>query len=375
MTRASLRLRDASTSARLAVRRHVRLAIAAGLLCTVRPQTTDACGWDYETYHAEAESLPCVHDATLGLWPRHTEEYDRARIDAFDTALSWAPHWTEALDAKALSQIRLGELEAAEQTLQHRLEVAPDAYGSHANLGTLYTFTGDWGRALQHIDRAMEIEPQAHFGREKVHRQLVAFMQRVAADPDVGKTENFLGITFEDDGRIKGSPEAFEAAGLGPQTFDALVSMITVYGGEGLPELYLALGEALSLHGDLRLAYTAYKRAEELGHPRKADLVRWQAAALEALEAARADNADGEYVGIDAAYRKTRREARRLRKTYARWERKAIRMGLAVWTRDGLDAIYTKMNESRPRCRAPAVIDGVKATTVVSGRPDEEGAK
>ena len=67
--------------------------------------------------------------------------------------------------------MKLGELEPARAVMLRRAEAEPDGYGTHANLGTLLTFTGEYAAALPHIDRAMAIEPKAHFGRERYHRR------------------------------------------------------------------------------------------------------------------------------------------------------------------------------------------------------------
>ena len=47
--------------------------------------------------------------------------------------------------------------------------------------------------ALVHIDRAMQIEPAAHFGREGYHRRLVVYLKAVAADPK-GATETAVDL-------------------------------------------------------------------------------------------------------------------------------------------------------------------------------------
>lgn len=336
------------------------------LLLLALSDDAEACGWDWETYHAEAKSLPCVHDALLGYWPKHVDEYHEARIVAADHALRWLPHWTEGLDAKGLSLLHLGRLEQAKAVMQQRHAIAPAAYASHANLGTLHTFTGDFARALEHIDAAMAIEPAAHFGREKYHRALVVFLQRVAAEPEIARRENFLGIEFEDRQRTRGSKALFESLvesrGLDDQAFDALVSMITVYGADGVPEIYLTLGELLAARGHLRLAYTAYRRARELGHVRGDELRRWMrkidgqlGAARRASSIARNDDRFS-YRGIGEKYQTTRSKAEQFAERWAKWEREQIDAGLPVWTQAGLTTIYAHMHALRRRCDAPRII-------------------
>src|SRR5690606_3996092 len=202
-----------STRSRSGERKRARLrartAVSAigGFACVfcLRPAPADACGWDYETYQAEAKSLPCVYDALLGFWPAHDPSYHQQRIAAFDYAAAWYPDWTPGLDARGISYMKLGQLDAARVPMTARLELTPDAYPAHANLGTLFTFAAQFEEALLHIDRAMKIEPEAHFGREKYHRSLVVFLQRVAADPELAKRENFLGFELTKQQRLHGS--------------------------------------------------------------------------------------------------------------------------------------------------------------------------
>ncbi len=354
------------------------LAVAAALAGPGEP-TADACGWDWETYHAEARSLPCVFDALLGFWPKHTPEYHQVRIEAADQALRWIPGWAEGLDAKGISLMKLGRLERAEAVMARRHDLAPEAYPGHANLGTLYTFTGDFDRALAHIDRAMAIEPEAHFGREKYHRALVVFLRRVKADPAVATTENFLGVSLSDRQRFGGSRGTYRALGLDDDAFDALVSMLTVYGADELAEVYLTLGELLAARGHPRLAYTAYRRAKALGHPRARQLKRWMKTIDQGLSVERYGELAHDphrpsgplharvlmerqrYRGIGPLYIRSRRKAKAFQSKWARWERKRLGEGLAIWTEEGLDEIYARMHDKRRRCDAPRIIADERA--------------
>jgi tetratricopeptide (TPR) repeat protein len=319
-----------------------------------------ACGWDWETYHAEAKALPCVHDALLGYWPKHTDAYHETRIVAADYGLRWVPGWTEGLDAKGISLLHLGRFEQAEAIMRQRHAIAPDAYPSHANLGTLYTFTGKLDAALEHIDVAMAREPNAHFGREKYHRALVVFLQRIAADPGVAQRENFLGLELSEQQRLHGSKAVFASLGLEEQAFDALVSMLTVYGADGLAEIYLTLGELLAARGHSRLAYTAYRRARELDHVRGDELRRWVRQLDEQLESESGPHMrDGQstYRGIGHKYKSTLAEAESFQAEWAQWEREQLAKGLAIWTQAGLDEVYARMHEKRRRCDMPRIID------------------
>jgi tetratricopeptide (TPR) repeat protein len=350
--------------------RLARTTLALAVLAVANPAA--ACGWSWETYAAEAKSLPCVHDALVGYFPKHGEAYHRAVIAAVGYATSWAPAFTAGLDAKALSLMHLGRLPEARAVMLARLAAAPDAYPSHANLGTLFTFTGEYEKALEHIDRAMALEPKAHFGREKYHRKLVEYLRDVKADPSVRLTRNFLGVSPTPTDRTQGNKDRYEKAGFQDDAIDALVSMITVYGAEGLADIYFTLGELLALRGYPKLAWTAYKRASELGHPREKDLAYFRSSVLSTIkpperERSRRiagpdgldvfDDRPGGHYGLPAYYAGQRHEGDRLRKNFVGWEDRQIKQGLAVWTEAGITKLYERMNTVRTRCPLPSVIE------------------
>jgi tetratricopeptide (TPR) repeat protein len=285
--------------------------------------------------------------------------------------------------------LKLGRLKDAEPVMLERRRLAPDAYASHANLGTLYTFTGEWSKALEAIDKALTIEPKAHFGREKYHFQLVVFLRDVRDDPSLAERENFLRIAVDARDRLAGSKEVFARAGGDDAMFDALVSMISVYGADRVSHVYFALGEILALRGMTRLAWTAYQRAVELKHPRAKEIREWQKRLSLAMKAdydkdpkAWAEKAQ-EYAGLPLPYRKTHPEVpfrdiyepisatysritrdidpewahyRRNAEKFTAWERTEIAGGLPVWSEEGLAKIYARANELRPRCKSPGVV-------------------
>ncbi len=369
------------------------LLLCVTVTAALAGRAAHACGWDSESYYAEAHSLPCVYDAIFGHYPKHTAEYHETRIAAADAALAWAPFDVAALDDKAIALLKLGRLEESRAVMLKLEEADPEGYGTHANLGTLQTFTGAYEQALVHIDRAMAIEPQAHFGRERYHRQLVVFLAAGQKDPAQLARGNFLGLELSEAQRFGGSPAAFAAAGQDPAAFDALVSMIAVYGADHMSHLYFALGDLLALHGDLRLAWSAYKRASELDHPRRTEIKRWlprlqtavavqpghvRRVPLGARDSVPADPdnpeshsiyKEGGYLGVDSVYLTGRALAAQFVEAYQDWERRQLRHGLPVWRAAGMQAVYARQNISRKRCRSPGVIEQRPAGDVTGPPP------
>lgn len=319
-------------------------------------QPAQACLWDDEVYQAEATSLPCLEPALLDLFPLHGREYWQARDRAARRVLAVDPFNTWALDMAAVAQLKLDDFAAAESSMKRRAEVEPDAYATHANLGTLYTFTGAFEQALVHIDAAMKIEPQAHFGREKYHRALVVYLRDLKSNPALAR-ENFLKIPLSDADRLAGTPAKWHAAlqnaGFGDDVFDALVSMITVYGAKDNPHVHRAAADLLALRGSIGPAAVAYTRAAQLKHPAAASLRAWSSQLVTKFPAPKEE---GYQVTPpkDRIYTLQHPEqnppAKNVRKIYAQTEAKLVAGGLAVWTEQGRATLYAEQERLSPRC-------------------------
>jgi tetratricopeptide (TPR) repeat protein len=322
-----------------------------GALCLafyLAPTEASACGWSYESYHEESVALPCVFAVLIGDFPQHTIEYYETQIQAANAALSWSPHWLEGLQLKGLALMKLTRYQEAEEVFLRHLKIDPDGYASHANLGTLYTFTGDYARSLEHIDRALQIEPKAHFGREKYHRRLVVYLKEVT-DPAT-HTKNFLGFEITNKQRNKGDKEAllkiYQDHNIGDDAFDALSSMISVYGAKNLAELYLAFADLLALSGKPKLAWTAYKKAIELKHPRSKEIQQWNTLLLGNTNTS-LEKSDTKEVGkgghhnIATTYVMESQNATARVGKYQAWERKSLKGGLEVWSDAGFKKCKT----------------------------------
>ena len=329
-----------------------------------------ACLWDDEVLVAEAATLPCLAEAITNSYPRHTPQYFKARAEAAEIALAFDPYSTWALDMAAIARLHLGKLPEAEALMRRRAEVDPDAYATHANLGTLYTFNGQLDQALVHIDRALKLEPQAHFGREKYHRLLVVYLQRLAAEPKAGhERENFLGVPVNDDDRLNGNQARFDAYlkqhGLGRDVFDALDAMITVYGAGENPHVYAAAGDMLALFGAHGYAALAYRAAIMRKHPAAAEMKRREDAQFALVKKATAATPLGKRIveaGEEAQPREPRDYLRAMTRPipmglrpgafekYEAFERKQVAGGLRVWTPSGVHTLYQKQDELKLRC-------------------------
>jgi len=79
-------------------------------------------------------------------------------------------------DDLAVSQHKLGDHKAAIATMMAKEKKKPDVYETASNLGTFYISTGELTTAVKWIEKALAINPNAHFGREKYQRWLVLWI-------------------------------------------------------------------------------------------------------------------------------------------------------------------------------------------------------
>ena len=151
--------------------------------------------------------LAMVHDVLHERFPKHGSVWYETRNRSTEKLLSQQPESDPArwplVDDLAVAFDRLGQPEKAIPLLRQKLaqqELAGingrDLYTSFANLGTLLIHanmskarTGD-AEAMQFVDeglrlihRSVEVNPEAHFGREKWQAAIVEFLQAASQDP------------------------------------------------------------------------------------------------------------------------------------------------------------------------------------------------
>jgi tetratricopeptide (TPR) repeat protein len=350
----------------------VALFVSAGVLLHSKP--AHACLWDDEVFLAEEQRMPCFSRVVTGTFPRHASEYYATRLRAAELLLAVDPTSPDALDMVGVAQLKLAKFADAERTMLRRAEAFPDAYASAANLGTLYTFNGQLEKALPYIDKAMAIEPNAHFGRERYHKLFVQYLLALKADPKKAK-DNFLGVPVAAADIAAGSAPALDAklaaAGLSRDAFEALDAMITVYGAAENPYLYAAAGDLLALDGNLVYAAIAYRAAVARKHPERAQLTA-RAAEFEHRKGLFNVRPDGitESPGESGAHKRAIAEylyaethpemnpgAIAPRALYAKYEAQQLARGLAVWTQAGMVTLYAEQNRLKTHCPVGKLFD------------------
>lgn len=149
----------------------------------ITPAHCLACMWDYDTLEMERQRFPYAQELIAGHFLRHSDVYYEWRI-ADRSKKSRDARTPADYNDLAVAYDKLGRHEKAIETIEEKIERWPEEgrYESEANLGTFLIHAGRLEAGLPHINRAIKINPDAHFGREVYQKLLVEYViqQRAA---------------------------------------------------------------------------------------------------------------------------------------------------------------------------------------------------
>ncbi len=261
----------------------MRVRLIAMLLLLAAPAA--ACIWDYDTLRDEQRGLPDVAAVLVGKVERHSDFFYEQRIERMREHLAEQPDDLDAIDNLAVAHEKLGDFDRAIDLLTPIVEANPERYTALANLGTFHLHrylkhgsSADLNIGITFIERAIEVNPDAHFGREKYQLALAEHIRD-------GKPGSFvmpmlLGPRYDE---LLNEPEELARVMEGvlrgrnvsgdeiDQAVAGIVGMIR-FGTGTSPHLFEALGDLLAARGDKHLAVRSYLRARELGQAEAGDI-------------------------------------------------------------------------------------------------------
>ncbi|MBX3113169.1 MAG: hypothetical protein KF836_01250 [Fimbriimonadaceae bacterium] len=152
-----------------------------------------ACLWDRDTLAQEMKGLPEIADVIAGRFDRFPPEYYEDRLKRIEAGLGETMLKLGDYDDAAVACDRLGRADEAiewmarkqEAMAQMKLEereLSEHNYRTHANLGTFLVHRAfaskepdmeGLKKGLAELEKAIEINPDAHFGRENVQIALI----------------------------------------------------------------------------------------------------------------------------------------------------------------------------------------------------------
>jgi tetratricopeptide (TPR) repeat protein len=146
------------------------------LLAASVPSPAFACLWDSDTLVAERSRFPTTLEIITGKFLRHSPEFYAWRISDREKKLRDSPSNLAFYDDLAVAHDKAGDQDKAIETILAKDMIQPGLYETEANLGTFLIHAGKYDEGLAHIRRAIEINPDAHFGREKYQVLLVEYL-------------------------------------------------------------------------------------------------------------------------------------------------------------------------------------------------------
>ncbi|WPB74819.1 tetratricopeptide repeat protein [Archangium violaceum] len=231
-----------------------------------------ACLWDSDTLKEESIGLDEVAAVVRGRILKHSATFYERKVAYTLPLLEREDVKPERYDDLAVAYEKLGRTQEAIATMEAKEKRFPGLYTTVANLGTFHAHAGDYPRALEELRRALVLNPDAHFGREKYQVKAIEYLQRLAATPELIQKEEFLGLPLEPDRYLfvmnpKKTVLRKEQPELPKDVLQGLVGIIRFGSGDKSPHLWFSLGISLAWSGHKNLAIRAMRRAELLGHP------------------------------------------------------------------------------------------------------------
>ena len=135
-----------------------------------------ACIWDSDTLAMEQSRFPGIIDVMGGNFPRHSSEFYTWRIERVRALLVQDSRNAALRDDLAVALHKLGRHQEAIQVMMESLAIEPKRYETLSNLGTFTIYTGDLPASRLWLQKALAINPNAHFGREKYQLWLVEYL-------------------------------------------------------------------------------------------------------------------------------------------------------------------------------------------------------
>ncbi|MCB9674373.1 MAG: hypothetical protein H6737_04605 [Alphaproteobacteria bacterium] len=233
-----------------------------------------ACIWDRDTLATELAGLPEVERVIYGDFDRFPPRYYEMRLERVTAELATNPTFDRYDDAAAALD-RLGRSDEAIAMMERKraaMEGQSDAqvaYRTHANLGTFLAHrwfrngadrrqTADLDAAIAEIEAALALDPEAHFGRERVQLDILKWAK--AAEP----FDYALGSFAGDGMRMKTADDDSQA-----KTIEGLRGLVVLGAAWESVDTYHALALALRAEGRNHAAGLAGLRAAELARAGK----------------------------------------------------------------------------------------------------------
>ncbi len=221
-------------------------------------------GWDMSacvnTRYSREEEKQLTGDVVkliMGQFAHHGAAYYNDQIKTTTRELEADANNVEARNDRAVAYLKLKDYNKAEAEFLFIEAAHPNLYRTQANLGVLYKKIGQFEKAAEHLEKSFTIQPGGHLGLGDYYVRMIRWLDRledmrVADDP-----VNFLNISYS-----LGPKAVAESPLVNREYIETLIKA-----DRGFADAYVVLGDLLNVAGEKELAYRAYFRARDLGHP------------------------------------------------------------------------------------------------------------
>lgn len=258
----------------------LRIALLALALVTVAPPAL-ACLWDRDTLAAELDGIPDVSRIAVGRFERNPPLYYELRLRRAMDHLGEHPEDLDAFDDAAVALDRLGRPSEAIELMERKLKLLDSVvtgdgpvdhrYRTLANLGTFHahrwikrggdrTDLTDLERGRELVARAIEENPDAHFGRERYQLRILEFLLEPVVWDNRSELPNVLGLKHR---MAMEDSDYLEEQGM-PDAVEGLSGLVTMGAAWRSVDVFHALAVALEIDGRNSAAYVVRKRIDEL---------------------------------------------------------------------------------------------------------------
>ncbi len=238
-----------------------------------------ACKWDRDTLLEEAKNQLDTVRAIVGWFDRYPARYYEMRLERVTKELAGNPSELDLYDDAGVACDRLGRHDEAIAWMARKnaamegmpaSSAATPRYRYLANLGSFYMDRwisqapearngnlADLREAEKLVTAAIELNPEAHFGREIYQLEMIRWLLNGGSD-DPYFRGCFLARTLDGGGSRTELPHRGEKAVQG------LTGLILLGEGWGSPDVFSTLEFTLGETNSASVAQLAYCRAKEL---------------------------------------------------------------------------------------------------------------
>lgn len=152
----------------------LKLLGVAALVCF--NVTAFSCINDSDSVFFESQRFPDEKELMAGDFITHSKEFHQWRIDDRLSKIKKNPLNLAYYDDLTVSYEKTGQTKKAIEVLETIIKKDPHRYETLANLGTFYIHDKQYKKGLDLLKKAVEINPNAHFGREIYQIKLVEYI-------------------------------------------------------------------------------------------------------------------------------------------------------------------------------------------------------